>query len=235
MKKTEAAILCIAMFVTACEKQELNVSENRLAAIDSKNSAFKEAKKQELTITIQPPAAHPNGSPNVLFYSNGQFLEDGDMIFDNCDYMNLKPSSGKVKIQENGLSPEYLITINEKRSGAIITAVGEPYYWIQFEADPLGPALRFTAADLANVDTTYFRYDKIGPFRDTTSTGTGLWTIAFSSNSLIKNGSGTVNYSAYIKYDFSDLFYQEGDGNGTLNDIGRRVRQVSTLTGTYQK
>jgi len=226
MKRTTAAMLCITIFVISCKKQELNSSEIITAG--------SQLKKQELTITIQPPAAHPHGYPNVLFYSNGELIEDGDMIFDDCDYMNLNPSSGKVKVRENGFGPEYLLTIVENRSGATINAIGEPYYWIQFEVDPSGPALRFSATDLANVDTTYFRYNKIGPFRDTTSTGIGLWTIAQSSNPLIKNGGGTLIYNASIKYDFSDLYYQEGDGEGTLSDIGRRITQRSTLTGTYK-
>lgn len=227
MKRTAPVMFCIAMFIIACEKQELNSAQS--------SSAATIAKKQELQIVFFTKGARDFTGTDVSFVSNGEVFDRGDKIFDDCDYMNSNHSSGEVKVQANPYSSneDWIITIMEQRSGATFS-VGEHYYWVQDLYSSPTPPYRILVADFDNRDNSSIPYIKIGPFSDTTYRGTGSWNIALSSHPSVKNGGGKLIYNGSIKYDFPAIYYAAGETDGTLNDIGKRISEVSTLTGTYK-
>ncbi|HXL58951.1 MAG TPA: hypothetical protein VN958_21960 [Chitinophagaceae bacterium] len=215
--KSTVPIIGIAILALACQKTAIQLAAN--------SSTVSDQKKQELTISFHHPSV-TNLGPDVDFFSNDEPLGgSGDKIFDDCRYTGLQKSSGTVKVSGS----EWLMVIDEKRSGATIS-VGEPYYWIQYVDEEPHP-FRYLATDLGNINWPYI---KIGPFRDTLSTGTGTWKIESSSHSLITKGAGTLIYRASITYDFSEAYIQRAEEGGTLEQIGRRSVEVSTLTGEYK-
>jgi hypothetical protein len=232
MKPIPIFILCMLVLAVACEKQTLDPS------LTLNSSTVSDAKKQQLTIKFVTPSISHLDDPNVYFYSNGlpldssggNALNGGNRVSDSCEYISLKRSSGTVGILGFIAKPQWSISIEERRSKATLI-IGEPYYWIQYIDDPTPRAFRFWETDLDKINWPYI---KIGPFRDTTSRGTGIWNITSSSHPLINKGYGKLVYTDYIKYDFSDIYYQHGDGDGQLSDIHRRSYEESTLTGIYR-
>lgn len=121
----------------------------------------------------------------ALLQSGDVVLGTGFLEWDSCQYTNPKPSKGKIFIDGvyyygDGRDSFWTMEIEEHRSKARITEIGDPYYVDYYE--------------------DYEWKGQLGPFRDTFYEGTGSWKILSSTHPLIKDAGGKLTFNTKVWY-----------------------------------
>ena len=110
-----------------------------------------------------------------------------------------------------------------------------PYYYISYFSD--APIIYYSSDIEKDIeDGLIWKPDaQSGPFRDTTTAGSGKWRIVSSTHPLIQKGSGNLVYDASTWYGFG-RFSQGEDWDGyTPYDVVKVMWPYgSTLNGTYR-
>ncbi len=223
-------IIVISLLVSSCQKAAIKPSSLNSTTVS-------DAKKTAIEISFH---WYYRGSQYADFYDgSGTFLGRGDVIYDSCEYAGLKTTSGRIRIDGNiysgsGSSTEWSIVIEEKRCPASMT-FGQPYYYISYYSD--APIIYYSSNIDEDIDEgIIWKPDaQSGPFRDTTSAGTGKWKILSSTHPSIQKGSGTLIYNASIWYGFGRFSLGESWDGYTPDDVHKIMWPTgSTLDGTYK-
>jgi hypothetical protein len=221
-------IMATLLLFSSCQKTSIQPSVN--------SSTVSDARKSSIQIVFD---WYYRGSQYATLYDGaGTNLGTGDVIYDSCEYAGLRPTCGRVRIDgtynDSTSSTTWTILIEEIRSRANMT-IGDPYYYISYFSD--APIIYYSSDIEKDIeDGLIWRPDaQSGPFRDTTTAGSGKWKIISSTHPLIKKASGNLIYNASIWYGFG-RFSQGGDWDDyTPYDVVKVMWPYrSTLNGTYK-
>lgn len=222
-------ITATLLLFSSCQKTSIQPSVNSSTVSDAKRT----------TIQITFDWYYRGGQYATFLDGAGTNLGTGDVIYDSCDYEGLRLTRGKVRIdgtyKDSASSTRWSIIIEEVRSRAGIFSDDNPYYYISYFSD--APIIHYSFDIEKEIeDGTIWEPDAYtGPFRDTTTEGSGKWRIVSSTHPLIKNASGNLVYNASIWYGFGRFSqFEDWDGYTPYDVVKVMWPYGSTLNGNYR-